>query len=88
VDPAAEVTAGAVPVAGIEKLIPALGNHPATVSVVAVLLVTSPLTAPAVTVLPIYPLTGMFRLPSKAVVAVNVVAFVPEAMAAAGVPQK
>jgi hypothetical protein len=83
-----EATAGAVPVAGIVKLVPALGNQPATVRVVAVLLVTTPLTAPAVTILPIYPFIGMLRLPSNAVVAVNVVAAVPEAMAAAGVPQK
>jgi hypothetical protein len=85
---AAEVTAGAVPVAGIVKLVPALGNQPATVRVIAVLLVTTPLTTPAVTVLPIYPFTGMFRLPSVAVVAVNEVAFVPEAIAVTGVPQK
>jgi hypothetical protein len=75
-------------VAGIVKLVPALGNQPATVRVIGVLLVTSPLTTPAVTVLPMYPFTGRFRLPSVTLVGVNEVAVVPEEIAAAGVPQK
>ena len=64
--------------AGIVKLVPALGNQPATVSVVALLLVTTPLTAPAVKVVPTYALADMFRLVSVTVVAVNVVPVVAE----------